>query len=89
MSYTPTVYVNGQSPALSATNLNKSENGIKDAHDLIAELDTNKADKDELGGFVEYITTAPTEPNTEGLKFVVLNSEPSTKYSGYIYFIKE
>lgn len=39
---------------------------------------------------VDYITTAPTEANTSGrLIFVVLTSEPATKYDGYIYFITE
>ena len=37
---------------------------------------------------VSYITTAPTAANTDGdLKFVVLSSDPSTKYAGYIYII--
>lgn len=31
MPYTPTVYVNGTTPALNATNLNKSETGIANA----------------------------------------------------------
>lgn len=35
-----------------------------------------------------YLTTAPTSDNLSGgLKFVVLSSEPQTKYNGYIYFI--
>lgn len=35
-----------------------------------------------------YITTAPSSANTSGkVKIVVLDSEPSTKYSGYIYLI--
>lgn len=34
------------------------------------------------------LTSAPTAPNTSGiLKFVVLSSEPSTKYDGYLYLI--
>ena len=36
-----------------------------------------------------YTTTAPTEDNTDGLKVVVLTSEPATKYAGYIYLITE
>lgn len=37
---------------------------------------------------VTYLTSAPTSDNTSGyLKFVVLSSEPSTRYSGYVYFI--
>lgn len=39
---------------------------------------------------VNYTTTAPTAANTDGsLKFVVLSSEPATKYDGYIYLITE
>lgn len=39
---------------------------------------------------IAYLTEAPTEDNTNGrLKFVVLNEEPITRYSGYIYIINE
>lgn len=38
---------------------------------------------------IPYLTTAPTADNTDGLKFVVLSSEPATKYNGYIYIITE
>ena len=38
MAYTPTAWVNGTTPALNATNLNKIEGGIEDAHDDIATL---------------------------------------------------
>ena len=41
-------------------------------------------------GSVPYITTAPTEPNTDGgLIFVVLSEEPATYYDGYYYIITE
>ena len=36
---------------------------------------------------ISYQTEAPTSANENGLKFVVLNEEPATKYSGYVYFI--
>ena len=37
---------------------------------------------------VTYLTTAPSSANTDGfLKFVVLSSEPATKYRGYVYII--
>ena len=36
---------------------------------------------------VVYLTEAPTSANTDGLKFVVLSSDPATKYDGYIYII--
>lgn len=34
-----------------------------------------------------YLTTAPTADNTDGIKIVVLNAEPATKYAGYLYII--
>ena len=33
------------------------------------------------------LTTAPSSVNTDGLKFVVLTSEPATYYDGYYYLI--
>lgn len=39
MAYTKTLWVNGSTPAVNDANLNKIETGIKDAHDLIANLD--------------------------------------------------
>jgi len=37
---------------------------------------------------IPYITTAPSSDNTSGkLIFVVLSSEPATKYDGYLYII--
>ena len=37
---------------------------------------------------VKYVTEAPTRANTDGdLKFVVLETDPVTKYAGYIYII--
>ena len=41
------------------------------------------------GDSVPFLTVAPTQANTVGVKLVYLESEPATKYSGYIYFIKE
>lgn len=39
---------------------------------------------------VSFLSTAPTSDNTDGdLKFVVLDSEPQTKYNGYMYIIKQ
>jgi len=34
-----------------------------------------------------YTTTAPSANNTDGIKIVVLSSEPSTRYDGYLYII--
>lgn len=42
-----------------------------------------------VNGNIPYMTTAPTSANTNGLKIVVLASEPSTKYDGYLYLIKD
>ena len=33
------------------------------------------------------LTTAPSANNTDGIKIVVLSSEPATKYNGYLYII--
>ena len=49
--------------------------------ELVAELTAVQADS------VAYLTEAPTSANTDGLKFVVLSSDPATKYDGYIYII--
>lgn len=39
---------------------------------------------------ITYLTTAPSAANTDGgLIIVVLSSEPTTKYDGYIYLITE
>lgn len=38
---------------------------------------------------ISYTTVAPTKANTDGLKFVVLPAEPTTKYDGWIYIITE
>lgn len=40
-----------------------------------------------LGNSLPYLTVAPSAANDDGLIFVVLSSEPATKYSGYIYII--
>lgn len=34
-----------------------------------------------------FITTAPSAANTDGIKIVVLASEPATKYDGYLYLV--
>ena len=43
--------------------------------------------RSDMAPGVQYLTTAPTSANPTGLKFVVLSSEPATKYSGYVYII--
>lgn len=45
---------------------------------------------DYLAGGIPYLTTAPTNDNTNGrLQFVVLSYEPEIRYNGYIYIITE
>lgn len=51
--------------------------------DLETRLDNLHSDS------IEYQTTEPTADNDEGLKFVVLDHEPATKYNGYVYYIVE
>ena len=41
----------------------------------------------EYSNALPYLTTAPSADNTDGLKIVVLSSDPSTKYNGYLYLI--
>lgn len=36
---------------------------------------------------MQVLTTAPSAANNDGIKIVVLSSEPSTKYNGYLYLI--
>ena len=44
--------------------------------------------KYKIADSVSYLTTAPSAANTSGrLIFVVLDSDPSTKYDGYLYII--
>ena len=38
---------------------------------------------------ITYVTSAPSAANTTGLKVALLDSEPATKYDGWIYLIKE
>lgn len=46
---------------------------------------TGEIANDKIG----YTTTAPTADNTDGLKIVVLEEEPETKYDGWLYIIVE
>lgn len=36
---------------------------------------------------ISYSTTTPTAANTDGVKIVVLSSEPATRYDGWLYII--
>lgn len=44
---------------------------------------------DLLPSAVGYTTIVPSAANTSGLKFVLCDSEPATKYDGWVYLIKE
>lgn len=58
--------------------------------DVLA-LDSNKKPKWSpvpVPSEISFLTTAPSAANTDGyLKIVVLDSEPATKYNGYLYII--
>lgn len=45
--------------------------------------------RDGVANGLGFLTTAPTEANTDGIKIVVLSAEPATKYEGYLYLITE
>ena len=59
MAYTKTTWVNDSKPAISAENLNKIEQGIADAHAIVAEPGP-KGDKGDKGD--------PGTPGTKGDK---------------------
>lgn len=50
---------------------------------------TNTVSVANLNNYMKYTTTAPAGANTDGLKIALLDSEPATKYAGWIYLIKE
>lgn len=50
---------------------------------------TNFALATDSAPSIAYTTTVPTAANTNGLKFVLCDSEPATKYDGWVYLIKE
>ena len=59
MAYTKTTWVNDSKPAINAANLNKIEQGIADAHAVVAEPGP-KGDKGDKGD--------PGTPGTKGDK---------------------
>lgn len=64
--------------------------GVPDGGTAGQVLKTNSLSQVAWGDNVlNVLTTAPTGANTDGVKLVYLESEPATKYSGYIYLIKE
>lgn len=66
MAYTPTVYTNdASSPDLDATNLNKSEQGIKDAHLMTAPVDCTSRVAEYTGDGIPLIPD-----NVAGAAFV-------------------
>lgn len=82
INYVKTVWVNGQSPALNASNLNKIEGGIKAAADGCDVLDAEVGEiNDTLDSYGNVVTrnitasetdiTAGTTPLTTGDLYVV------------------
>lgn len=60
----------------------------EDNDGLLSKEDFAKIQAVDISGSIVYTTVAPTSDNTNGkLLLVVLESEPVTKYSGYLYMI--
>ncbi len=86
MTYTPTPWVNGTTPAINATNLNKMETGIKEAHDDLP--------KDLIAGVTPTLdewTVDPTdaEKTTDGDISTFCTSGTKVAAGGYQYGIME
>ena len=64
MAYTPTTWVDGSSPAISAANLNKLETGVDQAHDDIATLTSSLSGKVDASLFDAHTVLAATSDNT-------------------------
>lgn len=72
MAYEPTEWVNDASPDVEASNLNKIEQGIKDAHDAAAAAQSTangKADPDDI----PTVPAAPTADTLSGATTVGKN----------------
>ena len=65
MAYTKTTWVNDSKPAINAANLNKIEQGIADAHAIVAEPGP-KGDKGDTGA--KGAKGDKGEPGTPGAK---------------------
>jgi len=78
MSYTKTTWVNGSVPGIDATNLNKIEQGIYDAHEGIANLGTavSSADAKILASIAPSETSPTASAHTTGDCFI---------YDGQLY----
>ena len=72
------------------------QNALGESHEMsdpqsrIEELLQELVEAIQSGGeaaSVSFLTVAPTADNPDGLKFVVLSSNPAQKYDGYIYII--
>lgn len=60
----------------------------EDNDGLLSKEDFAKIQAVDISGSIAYTTVAPTSDNNNGkLLLVVLESEPVTKYSGYLYMI--
>lgn len=78
MSYTKTTWVNGNTPGIDATNLNKMEQGIYDAHGDIATLGAtvSSADAKILASIAPSETSPTASSHTTGDAFI---------YNGQLY----
>lgn len=81
--------VNGKVPTDQLPEMDYIPTSAKGAASGVASLDANTHVPSAQISGLGYLTTAPTADNTDGVKLVVLSSEPATKYAGYIYFITE
>lgn len=94
MAYEKVEWINDET-RLNEENMNSLENRIAAGFNEVDSSITNLTNRvveleNKIPDTVLFTTTAPTAPNENGgLKFVVLDSEPETKYSGWFYLIRE
>lgn len=62
MAYTKTTWVNGTTPAVNATNLNKIEQGIADAHDMLTTGGTTSQRPSNPKPYQPYFDTTIEKP---------------------------
>lgn len=65
--------------------INQVGTNISADEGLLVAMDSSG--KGTVTNSLPILTTAPSSANTDGIKIVVLSSEPATKYSGYLYIV--
>ena len=75
MAYTPTTWIEGGAPGMSATNLNHIETGISDAHTDIVDL----AGEGRTTETVKGVSDALDAHNHDGTYEPVLNADQKRK----------